>query len=204
MPPGWDPDPDEVDEMMAEASEDAHVEREVQLYGTIGSEVAHDKIEMIDPKTGITVTKELVTTQCSCGRGAIDTDDIWRCTNPYCLMRICPKCQIRWSRQSYCKHCAESMWQLDKQVFFALWFISKDIRDPEDFIRTELQDDVPVEITVDRAATILHERDYLAEGGGLSPQGQEALSVGEKIYEEDDDVQSLENKWKIRKVANNG
>lgn len=197
MPPEL---PDDVE--VEEHGEGAYTEYVVKKYGDRGSGKAYEKRETTDPETMTTVTEETVTAHCLCGHATVNEENVYWCVQ--CDRRACPDCEVRWSRQTFCPECAKRKWAIQKPVFYALWMVDKGVKEVDDLVDMRFQDGEAVEIAVDHRAAILHELDYIAEDGTLSPEGQEALSVGEELYSDDDDVQALEDKHRILEVANGG
>lgn len=196
--------PDITDDIKIEEheGEGAYTEYVVKKFGKPGSEKAYEKRETTDPDTMTTVTEETVTAACRCGHATVEDQNVHWCVA--CEERACPDCEIRWSRRTLCPWCAEAKWKLQKPVFHALWMVDKEVDAADTLVDMTFQDGEAVEIAVDHRLAILQDLDYIDEDGSLSPEGQEALSVGEELYSDDDDVQALEKKHRILQVANGG
>lgn len=200
MPPELPEDAQDGGEPRVEEEGETYTVHEEKRYGQRGSETAYELHEETDPETMTKRRVETVTANCECGRATIKKENVYRCVR--CDQRACPHCEIRWSKQTFCPSCAKEKWSVYKPTFYALWFVDKDVTNVEDWIDIEFQDEEAVEIAVDHRAAILQDRGYIEEDGSLSPEGREALSVGEAVYSDDDDVEALENKHRIQKVAN--
>lgn len=196
--------PDITDDVEIEKhdGDGAYTEYVVKKFGKPGSENAYEKRETTDPHTMTTVTEETVTAHCKCGRATVEDQNVYWCVA--CEERACPDCEIRWSRRTFCPRCATAKWNIQKPVFYALWMVDKGVKEVDEFVDMRFQDGEAVEIAVDHRAAILQDLDYIEEDGTLSPEGQEALSVGEELYSDDDDVQALEDKHRILEVAEQG
>ncbi|MDG5760155.1 hypothetical protein QA600_12480 [Natronococcus sp. A-GB1] len=94
---------------------------------------------------------------------------------------------------------------MDKRVFLSLLFLNKDVLTLDDLLHIETLGDAPVEITMDHAATVLTDNGYVdTDTGALTPDGQEALHVGQHLYGEDGDVQSVIDQLRVQEVVDHG
>jgi hypothetical protein len=122
-----------------------------------------------------------------------------------CNELACPLCRLRLHRRCYCPDCAEQAFALDKRVFLSLLFLQKDVLELDDLLHVDTVGDTPVELAIDRAATTLIEHDYVdTETGELTAAGTEALAVGEQLYGEDTDVQSVLQQIRVQEVVDHG
>lgn len=167
--------------------------------GSPAFERTHRETDLEDLTTQIEHTTHPI---CTCGAPLSATGQVYRCCG--CELIACRLCIIRLHRYHYCPTCARIEYALDKRIFVSLLFLQHDILKPEDLTTIDTIDDEPVEITIDRAASVLVEHDYLDDDGTLTPEGTEALHVGKQLYGEDDDVQSMLQQIRIREVVNNG
>jgi hypothetical protein len=151
-----------------------------------------------DPATQVTRTTGMI---CTCGAPR-DPGQIFRCCS--CELTACPLCLIRVRRHHYCPTCARREYVLDKHVFVSLLSLQHDLLNPEDLIQIETVAGAPTDVTIDRAATVLVEHDYLDDSGDLTPAGQEAYFVGKKLYGEDDDIRSMLQQLRIKEVVDHG
>lgn len=192
--------PDDDPRFAVDDGGDEFVTREVTWFGALGSEKLHERVERTDPDAGEMAVEETTISFCSCGVSPSETDRPYKCVD--CTAICCERCHIRWSRKTYCPDCAKRRWAVDKAVFYALWFLDEEVRDVDDLVTVETQDDVPVEVQIEGPAAVLQEHDYLEDDGSLSTDGQEALSVGKQLYDDDADVNAIETRLRIQEVAN--
>lgn len=174
----------------------------VKKFGPRGSPVFERETKQTDLEDLTERVEHQQVAFCTCGAPLTATGQVYRCCG--CELISCDRCIIRLHRQHLCPTCARTEYALDKRVFVSLLFLKNNILAPSDLAQVETIGDEPVEITVDRTASVLVEHDYLDDGGDLTPAGQEAYHVGKQLYEEDDDVQSMVQNIRVQEVVNNG
>jgi hypothetical protein len=191
--------PDDIDPEVDIGSGE-YTKETVKTFGERGVPVAEQTEEMTDLESLRKVVAEVDQPICTCGAPITESASVYRCCG--CEVICCARCEVRWSRQSYCPGCAESEWAMNKRTFFALVFIANGRMGPDELITVETVDEDPVEITVDPAATAIQDNGYISADGSLSPAGKEALAVGKRLYSEDDDVETVLTRQRIEEVAN--
>ena len=172
----------------------------VKRFGARGSSVFEHEQKTTDLEDLAERVEKIVGSFCTCGAQINAETEVYRCC--ICNLICCTRCQIRHSRMSRCPLCARQQFALDKHAFLSLMFIAKGIIKPDDLIIIETVADEPVEITIDPAATVLSEHEYVVADGSLSAAGKEALYVGKQIYGEDSDVQAVMDTIRVQEVAN--
>lgn len=136
---------------------------------------------------------------CNCGASITAMEEVYRCCD--CELICCQRCHIRLSKRHYCPTCARNRFALDKRTFLSLVFLQHGRLEPDDLVEVDTLDDDVIEVAIDPAADALVEHDYLADTGGLSPEGKEALHVGRQLYGDDGDVQAVMDRLTLQEVV---
>lgn len=154
---------------------------------------------------------------CTCGDPITEITDVYRC---HCCDRICcTACRIQVTRRTICPACAEQEYNLSKQLFITLYLLDESATSVTDLYTTDTTDTGQVTITIDTTVTTLLDRNYLhtadpdtpapdtadavavPNDDPLSVAGKEALHVGEQLYSDDPDVETLKEQLEIHQVA---
>lgn len=182
-----------------------------KTFGGLGQDNIEEIREVTDIESGTSVKEIDVSAYCYCGRPNT-VDDTRRCSQ--CTRICCVHCGAIHNRYVHCRDCAEELYALDRQVFFALYLLDQDTLALEDLVDVELIDGQPVNVILTDAATTLIEHGYIQTtddetpntitvdaDNPLTPEGREALAVGSQLYGEDDDVEDLEDQLTRQKIA---
>jgi hypothetical protein len=192
--------PGETDELGIAVETEEFTKETEKKFGERGDTVVEKEEQTTDLDDLTERTEQTVQPFCQCGAAITSSGEVHRCVG--CEGLSCQLCTIRWSRMSHCPSCAKQHWEVDKKLFLSLLFIAKDVMAADDLIEVQTQGDEPVDVTIDPAATALQENEYLEDDGSLSPEGQEALHVGQQLYSEDADVQSAKEAVRVQEVVN--
>lgn len=156
---------------------------------------------------------------CTCGTPVTELTDIYRCHR--CDQICCTDCSVQLTHRTSCPTCAEHEYNLTKQVFITLYMLDESIISVSDLFTTVTTDTGQVTITVDTTVTTLLDHNYLrvvdtatqapdttdvaaiSTDDPLSVAGKEALHLGEQLYSDDPDVETLKEQLEIQQVANN-
>lgn len=161
------------------------------------------------------ITEETIPT-CACGIELRRTDHtatdggtpnetdnesrIHRCVT--CNDLACDDCALRLGNRSYCPWCIEQQYQLDKRVYLGLYYIDTGVATINEFATVDTVNDDPVEIAIDHAATVMTDHGYVdTETGKVTRHGQTALSMGNRLYSDDPDVQAIHHEIRIREIT---
>lgn len=149
---------------------------------------------------GMRETEVETTGTCYCGRPVTDREEVRRCVA--CDLLCCRSCQVVVRRQVACQSCVVRGYGLDKGAFLTLYFLDADLVALDDMVDVVAgPDGTPIEVRVDDAASRLVANGYVADDGSLTRAGREALSVGEQLYGEEQDVRQAIREARIREVA---
>ena len=174
-----------------------------RLVGERGDTILHEELTHTDLDTLTEITETTDVAICNCGGPYTATTEIHRCVQ--CDHLACTQCVLWLHRRHYCPPCTEQAYALDKKVYLSLLFLKEDILQPDQLLQVDTVADEPVEVRVDRVATVLTEHNYIdTDSGDLTMSGAEALSVGQQLYGDDKDIQAVHRKLRKDEVANNG
>lgn len=154
---------------------------------------------------------------CTCGDPITEIPDAYRCHR--CDRICCTACRIQLTHRTICPACAEHEYTLSKQLFITLYLLDESAISITDLYTTDTTDTGQVTVTIDTTVTTLLDRNYLRTGDPdtpaqetaetvaisdddpLSVVGKEALHVGEQLYSDDPDVETLKEQLEIHQVA---
>lgn len=171
----------------------------VKKFGPRGSSVFEREQKTTDLDGMSERVEQTAQPFCTCGAPITTTPEVYRCCR--CELICCQRCHVELSRRNFCPDCAQWQFDLDKRTFLSLVFIHHDLMAPDALIDITTQGGEVIEIQIDETADALFLNDYLTEDGALSPQGREALHVGNQIFGDDGDVQSVMEQIQIKKVV---
>lgn len=200
-------------------TETAFEKETIKRLGQRGSSVLEREQKTTDLEGMDEQVDATVVPFCTCGTPVTEITDVYRCHS--CDRICCSACRIQLSRRTSCPACAEHEYNMTKQVFLTLYLLNESTIDITDLFTTETADTGQVTVTIDTAVTTLLTHNYLrtvnpdtpaqdtanavtiADDDPLSVAGKEALHVGEQLYSDDPDVETLKEQLEIQQVANN-
>ena len=200
-------------------TETAFEKETIKRLGQRGSSVLEREQKTTDLEEMDEQVDATVVPFCTCGTPVTEITDVYRCHS--CDRICCSACRIQLSRRTSCPACAEHEYNMTKQVFLTLYLLDESTIDVTDLFTTETADTGQVTVTIDTAVTTLLTHNYLrtvnpdtpaqdtanavaiADDDPLSVAGKEALHVGEQLYSDDPDVETLKEQLEIQQVANN-
>lgn len=174
----------------------------VKKFGPRGSPVFEQEEKTTDLDDLAERVEQTAVPFCTCGAPITGTPEVYRCCD--CELICCQRCQIALRRRHYCPTCARRQFDLDKRTFLTLVGLQHETLTPDDLLSVTTQAGDVVEVTIDPAADVVVEHDYLADDGTLSARGREALHVGQQLYGDDDDIQSVLDQLRLSAVVDQG
>lgn len=212
-------DHDDIPTETETETETAFEKETIKRLGQRGSSVLEREQKTTDLEGMDEQVDATVVPFCTCGTPVTEITDVYRCHS--CDRICCSACRIQLSRRTSCPACAEHEYNMTKQVFLTLYLLDESTIDVTDLFTTETADTGQVTVTIDTAVTTLLTHNYLrtvnpdtpaqdtanavtiADDDPLSVAGKEALHVGEQLYSDDPDVETLKEQLEIQQVANN-
>lgn len=207
------------DDIPTEPETETAFEKEtIKRLGQRGSSVLEHEQKSTDLEELDEQVDTTIVSFCTCGTPITELTDVYRCHS--CDRICCTVCRIQLTRRTSCPDCAEHEYGLTKQVFLTLYLLNESTIAVTDLFTTEPTDVGQVTVTIDTAVTTLLTHNYLrtvnpdtpaqdtahavaiADDDPLSVAGKEALHVGEQLYSDDPDVETLKEQLEIQQVAN--
>lgn len=178
---------------------DEFTKKTVKKFGARGSPVFEQEQKTTDLDELEERVEQTTVPFCECGHPILtESGDVFRCTN--CELLCCTTCHIEVSKRVLCPTCSRRLYGIGKRTYLSLIFLDHDLMAPDDLVQVTTQAGEVIELTIDTAADVLVEHDYLTDDGRLSPEGKEALAVGHQLYRDDGDIQRVMEQIRLQEV----